>query len=88
MRNLLTAPPPRDMLERFAQTLPGGVRSMLYQGSAEYAAYVEGKDLTDDDLLDLLVRRPNLLRKPLLTNGERFIISHKAEELESFFRSV
>jgi arsenate reductase-like glutaredoxin family protein len=39
--------------------------------SAEYQQNIAGKDLRDEQLLDLLARIPNLLRKPLLVDGKR-----------------
>jgi arsenate reductase-like glutaredoxin family protein len=37
----------------------------------EYRQNIGGKTLTDEQLLDVLAKIPNLLRKPLLTAGER-----------------
>ena len=39
--------------------------------SAEYQKNIAGKNLTDEQLLDLLATIPNLLRKPLLVDGKR-----------------
>ena len=39
----------------------------------EYQEHIAGKDLTEDELLDLLVRVPNLLNKPVVTDGDRIL---------------
>ena len=39
----------------------------------EYQEHVAGKNLTDDQLLDVLAKVPNLLKKPLLTDGAKFL---------------
>lgn len=37
----------------------------------EYQKNIAGKTLSDEQLLDLLAKIPNLLRKPLLVDGKR-----------------
>ena len=39
----------------------------------DYQEHVAGKDLTDDQILDLLARVPNLLKKPILVDGDRIL---------------
>ena len=73
MRDILTQPPSRADLGRFAQATPGGAREMVTTrtDSPEYQQNIAGKTLGDEQLLDLLAKIPNLLRKPLLTDGAR-----------------
>lgn len=73
MRDILTQPPSREQLGRIANVTPGGAREMVTTrtDSPEYQQNIAGKALTDDQLVDLLARIPNLLRKPLLTDGDR-----------------
>ena len=39
--------------------------------SPDYQNHLAGKSLPEDQLLDLLAKVPNLLRKPLLVEGTR-----------------
>ena len=39
----------------------------------EYQEHIAGKNLTDDQLVDVLARVPNLLKKPILTDGSRVL---------------
>lgn len=73
VKDILAQPPGRDELARFARLTPGGITQMITTrtDSAEYQANIAGKNLGNDQLLDLLARVPNLLRKPLLTDGVR-----------------
>lgn len=73
MRNLLQQPPSREDLGRFARATPGGAREMVTTNTQfpEYQEHIAGKTLSDDQLLDILARVPNLLRKPILTDGTR-----------------
>ena len=73
MRDILTQPPSREDLGRIARSTPGGATQMVSTktDSPEYLQNIAGKTLGDEQLLDLLARIPNLLRKPLLTDGAR-----------------
>jgi len=70
---MLSEPPSRQVLAEVAKVIPGGVREMvtIRTDSAEYQQNIAGKSLNDEQLLDLLAKIPNLLRKPLLVDGKR-----------------
>lgn len=38
-------------------------------------------DLTDDQILDLMVEEPTLLRRPIVTNGDRAVVGHNEKQL-------
>jgi len=55
----------------------------------EYQEHIAGKNLTDDQLLDLLARVPNLLKKPVLVDGARILQGTKdAARLEAFVKPM
>jgi arsenate reductase-like glutaredoxin family protein len=70
---MLSEPPSRQLLGEIAAVIPGGAREMVTvrTDSAEYQKNIAGKNLSDEQLLDLLAKVPNLLRKPLLVEGKR-----------------
>ena len=70
---MLSEPPSRQLLAEISKVIPGGAREMvtIRTDSAEYQANIAGKNLNDEQLLDLLAKIPNLLRKPLLVDGKR-----------------
>ena len=70
LRGLLRAAglAPRDVLSK---------RSRVYRERD-----LEHRDLEDEDLLALMVEEPTRLRRPLVINGDRAIVGHKADELQ------
>ena len=70
---MLSEPPSRQLLGELAKVIPGGVKEMvtIRTDSPEYQKNIAGKTLSDEQLLDLLAKVPNLLRKPLLVDGKR-----------------
>jgi arsenate reductase len=73
IRDMLSEPPSRQLLGELAKIIPGGVKEMvtIRTESPEYQKNIAGKTLSDEQLLDLLAKIPNLLRKPLLVDGKR-----------------
>ncbi len=73
MLDILTQPPSREQLGQIAKVTSGGAREMVTTrtDSPEYQQNIAGKNLGEAELLDVLARIPNLLRKPLLTDGGR-----------------
>ena len=59
---------PRDVLSR---------RSRIYKERD-----LEHQDLSDDDLLELMVEEPTLLRRPLVIDGDKAITGHNTAALE------
>ena len=41
------------------------------------------KSLPDDDLLDLLVRYPDLIQRPIVTKGDKAILARPADSLKA-----
>ena len=75
VRDILAEPPSRQLLGEIAKVVPGGVREMITNrtDSSDYQKHLAGKTLGDEQLLDLLAKVPNLLRKPLFVDGKRVL---------------
>jgi arsenate reductase-like glutaredoxin family protein len=75
VRDILTEPPSRDLLAELAKAIPGGVREMVTGRTdfPDYQKHIAGKNLDDAQLLDVLAKVPNLLRKPLFVDGKRVL---------------
>jgi arsenate reductase-like glutaredoxin family protein len=75
VRDILTQPPSRELLGELAKVIPGGVREMVTvrTDSPDYQKHIAGRNLSEAELLDLLAKMPNLLRKPLFVAGKRVL---------------
>ncbi len=52
----------------------------------DYKEHIAGRELSDKEILQTLHRFPELLRKPILFNGERAVAGYVPERLESVVR--
>lgn len=46
-----------------------------------------GKDLSDEELIDILVQRPELMQRPILVDGDTVIIGRPPELILEYLRS-
>jgi len=79
-------PPPRQVLEQIAASLPGGVEELVSKRSRRYKELgLEGRSFTSDEWLRLIEKEPRLLRRPILWDGERAIVGFSREAYEERF---
>jgi arsenate reductase-like glutaredoxin family protein len=74
-----------DELQRISKDL-GGAKMLLNPKKADdpdYKNHIAGRELSDKEILETLQRFPELLRKPILFNGERAVAGYVPERLES-----
>jgi arsenate reductase-like glutaredoxin family protein len=87
-RRYFTQRPTRGELEGLARLLPGGVRDLLSTRTSRLKELgVSPKDLSDEQIVDLLTKEPKLLRRPILTDGERIVVGLDRQAMADLARS-
>ncbi len=74
----LTADELRDLLQR-AGLKPTDV---LRTKEAAYREFVAGKNLGDDELLEVMAAHPELLQRPIVVKGDRAVLARPVENLK------
>lgn len=84
---------PRDLFKQPLSTAeiralgarhPDGVRGLLSTRSTQYKALgLDGKKVSDAELVALMAREPRLLRRPILDLGDRLVIGFDRTVYES-----
>lgn len=46
-----------------------------------YRQFVAGKNLSDDELLELIARHPELLQRPLVVRGNKVVLARPVQSL-------
>ena len=75
----LDAPKLRALLRKMGMP----ARALLRTKEAQYKALGLGErnDLTDDQIIDLMVEHPDLMQRPIIEKGARAILARPAERL-------
>lgn len=54
---------------------------VLRKNEAVYREQVSGKDLSDAQLIDLMVRHPELIQRPIVVRGEKAVLARPVDRL-------
>lgn len=72
----------REELSELLASVGATPRDVLSTRARAYKELVEGKSLSDDDLLDLMIEEPTLLRRPLTIDGRTVVVGFDRAGLE------
>jgi arsenate reductase len=80
-------PIPREKLEELLGKMGLPARALLRTREPRYAALHLGeRELTDREIIDLLVEHPDLLQRPIVERGERAILARPAERVREILQ--
>lgn len=54
---------------------------LIRKNEIEYKDFILGKDLSDDELIALMVRYPKLIERPVIVLGENAVVARPLEKL-------
>ena len=62
--------------------------SLLRKGEGDYKEHVKGKDLSDQELVKLMVEYPKLIERPIVISGEQAVIARPVELIETLLTTT
>lgn len=77
----LKTPPSAADLKSILARLGMKPAQLLRKGEEEYKAHVAGRDLSDAELIALMVRHPVLIERPIVVRGERAVLGRPPENV-------
>ena len=73
----------KEELRQLLQSHGLTVADVISTRSTPYKQHdLANRQLTDDEILDLMVEDPRLLRRPIVIAGDRVVIGHNATKLQ------
>ena len=76
-------PIPKPRLLELLKKMRIAPRQLLRTKETIYKTLKLGdRDLTDDEIVDLMVKHPDLIQRPIVENGARAILARPAERLK------
>lgn len=77
-----TDPISRTKLKELLGKMGLSARALLRTREAQYKAlHLDTRDVPDDELIDLMVRHPDLIQRPIVEKGPRAILARPADRL-------
>jgi arsenate reductase (glutaredoxin) len=67
----------RDLLAKAC----AGPRDVLRTREPAHAEHVAGRDLSDDELVALMARHPELVERPIVVRGDRAVLARPVERV-------
>jgi arsenate reductase (glutaredoxin) len=67
----------RDLLAKAG----AGPRDVLRTREPAHAEHVAGRDLSDDELVALMARHPELVQRPIVVRGDRAVLARPVERV-------
>lgn len=77
----LDTPPSKDELKDILKKLGKKPLELIRKGEAEFKPY-KGQDLSDDELIDLMVKFPKLIERPIVINDDKAVVARPTEDID------
>ncbi len=75
-------PPSAGELKKILNMLDMHPVELIRKGEDIFKENFKGKELTDDEWIDVMIKNPKLIERPIVVNGEKAIIGRPPENVE------
>ncbi|GAA4824299.1 arsenate reductase (glutaredoxin) [Algivirga pacifica] len=81
----LDTPPTKEELEDILKKLGMKPSEIIRKGEAIYKENYKGKDLTEEEWIDVLLEHPKLIERPIIVHGDKAVIGRPPEKVKELF---
>lgn len=81
VRWYLAEPLTKDELKDMVGKLGMAAHELVRTGEELYKNEYEGRDISDEEWLDILIKQPELLQRPIVVKGDKAIIARPPEKV-------
>jgi arsenate reductase len=74
-------PLPEEKIRELVRKTGGSAADLLRKREPAYKEYVEGRDLSDDEIIKLMAEYPPLLQRPVIERGDRAVLGRPIERV-------
>jgi len=75
-------PLPEEKIRELVRKTGGPAADLLRKREPAYKEHVEGRDLSDDEIIRLMAEHPPLLQRPVVERGDRAVLARPIERVE------
>lgn len=77
LKNPLTKTELKDILKKLGMP----ARDLIRKGEAAFKENYKGKDLTEDEWVDAMIKFPKLIERPIVVDGDKAVIGRPPESV-------
>lgn len=77
----LKTPLDSEKLRELLTQLDMQASDLLRKNEAEYKELIKEKDLSEDEIVELMIAHPKLIERPIVSNGEKAVVARPADAL-------
>jgi arsenate reductase len=81
----LKEPPSKKELRELITKLGINAEELVRKNEAIFKEYYKGKELSEDDYLNAMVKYPKLIERPIVVKDKKAIIGRPPENVEELF---
>lgn len=81
----LKEPPSSQELSEILDKLDEEIGSIIRKNEKEYKEHFKGKEMSQEEWLQILQENPKLLQRPIVVEEERAVIGRPPEKVEELF---
>ena len=81
----LNTPPTFEELKHLIDMLGISPEQLLRKGEAIFKEQFKGKSFTDDEWIEIMIKNPKLIERPIVVDGEKAILGRPPEKVLSLF---
>jgi arsenate reductase len=74
-------PLPAQKIRELVRKTGGSAAELLRKREPAYKEHVEGRDLSDDEIVALMAKHPELLQRPVVERGDRAVLARPVERV-------
>lgn len=78
LKELPTAEELKDVLEKLSMKPV----ELIRKGEADYKEHFKGKDMTDKQWIDAMIKYPKLIERPIVINGDHAVVARPTEKID------
>ena len=79
--NYLEKPPSPSKLKQLLRAAGLKPEDVVRTKEAAYKQYIAGKELSDDQLIEIIAEHPELLQGPIVVSGQKAVLARPVENL-------
>ena len=79
--NYHVEPLPAQKIRELVRKTGGSAAELLRKREPAFKEHVEGRDLSDDEIVALMAKHPELLQRPVVERGDRAVLARPVERV-------